>query len=599
MIASTPPELTLRACVIGFFLALILSASNAYLGLKMGLAAGPITAAVITIAVLYMFKNCQVLERNMVQIAASAGQSVAAAIIFTLPALLMLGVWSEFSYTDTVLVGIIGGGLGLLFSVPLRRAMIVEQKLPYPEGRVIAEVLKLSDQKVNQIIYLLTGSIIAAIFTVCQTGLKIINHGVSFWTNNFGLLLGAGFSFSPLMLAAGYILGFGVVATIMLGNIMTWQIAIPILSLFSPEVITLDTELSANTLYKEQFRYASIGTIVFGGLWGLITLYKPILRSLKASSISNQKDIPMSWVIGLIAVMTVPLVLLFLHHFNEFNLPITEKLFWLTIIACTFLAIILGFFASSVSAYIAGLAGATTLPMTGISISAICFIAVFLMGLLGTELAFENPQYRMHMAGITIIFGAMICLCATIGADNMQDLSAGYILGATPWKQQLILFIGILGGVILISPILNLLFYAYGIGDVLPRHNMDASQALLAPQAMMLSSVTQGMLLGNFNSLMFSIGVFIGIVIVIIDYCLEKNNSALRIPVLAFGLGMYLPMTIVTTLFLGGLLAHIGDKLFKNNPTIKLRGTLIAAGLIAGEAVTGILLAIPSVLILN
>ena len=440
------PELTIKVLILGFLLAMLLAASNAYLGLKMGrTVSGSIPAAVISIAVLHAFRRRNILEHNIVQTAASAGECLAAGIIFTIPALLMLGVWTEFSYWDTLAIGMVGGGLGVLFSVPLRRAMIIEEKLPYPEGLAVAEILKASEVHEDQesgVKYLIRGSVFAAIFTVLQTGFKLIGDSISGWTTKLGVVNGFAFGFSPVLLAAGYIVGIGVVMAIALGNILTWQIAVPLLSLIYPDLVGSDAALAANNLYKEHFRYASIGALTFGGLWGLVTLYKPMVEAVKASFTSLQhkttekiirteRDIPMPIVLGIIAFMTLPLFFIFNYNLNQLNLPITPELLLIVAVTCTVLAIILGFISSSIASYLVGLVGTSALPISGIAIAAISFIAVLLMGILGTQLTFDNPEYAAHAAGITIIFAAIICLSASLGGDNMQDLRAGYALGAT------------------------------------------------------------------------------------------------------------------------------------------------------------------------
>lgn len=602
------PELTLKVIVLGLLLAALLAASNAYLGLKLGrTVSGSIPAAVISIAVLHWFRRRNILEHNIVQTAASAGECLASGIIFTVPALLMLGVWSDFSYLETLLIGIVGGSLGVLFSVPLRKTMIVEQKLPYPEGIAVAEILKASEQDAHQekgATYLIRGGIVASVFTACQVGLKLIGESFTVWSNKLGALTGFGFGFSPVLLGAGYIVGIGVVSTIVLGNILTWQIGMPLLSTLMPETLLNDPALEAADLYKEQLRYISIGTLVVGGIWSLVMLFKPMLQAVKASFQSlrpkdeqeilrTEYDIPMPIVLGIIVFLTIPLFIIFLNNFNHSNLVISPELLLITVSLCTALAIVLGFIASSIASYLVGLVGTTSLPVSGIAIAAISFISVLLIGLLGTEITLTHPEYAAHAAGITIVFAAIICLCAALGGDNMQDLRAGFALGATPWKQQLILFFGVIAGSIVIAPVLNLLLNAYGIGDVLPNPGMNPEKALVAPQATIMATVAESVFLGKLNGSMLSIGAVIAVIACFIDARLRKVNKSF--PVLAFGLGMYLPMIMVLPLFLGGVLAYILKKKIPaaEYPAAHRRGILVAAGLIAGEALTGIVLAIP------
>jgi len=601
------PELTPKVIILGFILAALLAASNTYLGLKIGrTVSGSIPAAVLSIAILRKFKNRNILEHNMIQTAASAGECLAAGIVFTIPALLMLGVWQDFRYFDTLCIGIVGGGLGVLFSVPLRKVMIVEQHLPYPEGIAVAEVLKASEKQEDhpeEVGYLVKGGFLASLFVLCQSGFKILGESLGFWTNKLGFVTGFGFGFSPVLLSAGYIVGISVVTTILLGNLLIWQIGIPFLSWLDPVYLQMDPGVAANMLYKEELRYVSIGVIAFGGLWGLITLFRQIWQAIRTSYyalietsseklLRTEQDIPITWVLLLIVVLILPLFFIFYNHFDSLNLPVTPSLMVLNVVLCTGLAVILGFVASAIASYLVGLIGTTSLPISGLSIAAISLISVLLMGTFGLQMSFANPEYAPQAASCAIIFAAIICLCASLGGDNMQDLRAGYSLGATPWKQQCILFLGVLAGSLVIVPVLHLLLQAYGIGDVLPRAGMDPEKVLVAPQASMMRLVAEGFFLGKIKMHYFGMGVLIAIVIAAADWFLEKNKKGFRIPVLAFGLGMYLPMYLVMPLFVGGVLSYLLKRRGMSEAQER-RGILVVAGLIAGEALTGIVLAIP------
>jgi len=600
------PELTPKVIVLGFVMAALLAAANTYLGLKIGrTVSGSIPAAVLSIAILRQFKTRNILEHNLIQTAASAGECLAAGIIFTIPSLLMMGVWQDFHFFETFLIGLVGGGLGVLFSVPLRRVMIISENLPYPEGIAVAEVLKTSENlhgDPDDTHYLMKGSLIAALFVICQSGFKILSEGISTWSHKLGAITGFGFGFSPVLLAAGYIVGISVVVPILLGNMLIWQIGVPILSWLQPDMLQMDPAIAATTLYKETLRYVGIGVITFGGLWGLISLFRQIMQAIRTSyhallEPSMQKltrtemDLPITWVLLMIVGLILPLFYIFYDHFQTIHLPITPSLLLLNAVMCTFLAIICGFIASAIASYLVGLIGTTSLPISGLSIAAISLISMLLMAALGLEVSLSTPEYAPLAASIAIIFAAIICLSASLGGDNMQDLKAGYVLGATPWKQQSILFLGVLAGSLVIVPVLDLLLNAYGIGDVLPRIGMDPDKALVAPQASMMRVVAEGFFLGKIKMGFFGVGLLIGCAIAIVDWLLIRAQKTFRLPVLAFGLGMYLPMNLVIPLFVGGLISF----LLKRNPARfnEKNGILIAAGLIAGEALTGITLAIP------
>lgn len=610
--ASTSlPEVTLRALLLGIGLAVILAASSTYVGLKIARTiAGSIPAALISMLVLRRFRNANILENNMVQTIASAGEVVAAGVIFTLPALIILGYWKSFDYVQTMMITAIGGVLGVLFSVPLRRSMVVKDKLPYPEGVATGEVLKAGeDTHTGSTKVLLTASLFSALISFLQTGFKIASEQFQYWTKVGTTALGGSIMLSPVLMAAGYIVGMRGLISFVVGGLLTWGIAIPIfVSIHGlPEANDLGSALAM--VQKSHFRFVGVGVLAVGGLWCVISLLNQIVNAFKvsfaamrehrsefSSSIRTELDLPFKYVLLGIGGVAIPTFILFFNLIKGAHLPLSSGLFWLTILSATFFSLIVGFMASAIAAYIVGIVGTTSLPVSGITIAAIIAFASFLLIILKPYVNFAvNGEAALRAAAIVIIFAAVVCVAAAVSGDNMQDLKAGQIVGATPWKQQLMLAVGAIASALVIPFILQTTFQAYGIGDVLPRPNMNPANALPAPQATLMATLAKGFFVGKLPWHMVLGGGALAVVAIIIDEYLRITNSNVRFPVLLFALGIYLPLGYVTAFFVGGIirsLAHRGRSA-KQKALETNRGILCASGIIAGEAILGAILTIP------
>jgi putative OPT family oligopeptide transporter len=603
MSASAPavPQLTLRAIILSMLLAMILAAANAYLGLFAGLTiATAIPAAVVSMAVLRAFGGGSILENNIVQTGASAGSSIAAGVIFTIPALIILGYWHDFKYSWVLAIAGLGGLLGVLFSVPLRRTMIVEDPLAFPEGKAAAEVLKAGENPGSGVkILALAGVIGSLIKLAAASGLRLIPDtavGSTFFGRYFAFM---GTNLSPALLGVGYIVGLNVGIVVVAGSILSWNIAIPV---YHAYFLDSDPALAAQiagagaadvgyAIWNAKIRYLGVGAMLIGGIWTLFSLRKSLASGIKSGLAAARKnvgataiadvdrDLPMKWMLIALVAFTIPLALLYQAIVAN----------WLVSVPMTLIMIVAGFLFVSVSGYLAGLVGSSNNPVSGITIATILFASVVLIVLLGRD----SPIGAVA----AIMIGAVVCCAAAVGGDNLQDLKAGYLVGATPWKQQLMLCIGAFSCALVMAPVLNLLAQAYGIGAPTPEH----PNALAAPQANLMASVAKGMFGGHLPWTMIELGAVIGALTIALDEWLKRRGSSFRVPVLGAAIGIYLPLELMVPIFLGGLLNHLVARRHPqalsdaDKDRIHQPGTLFSAGLITGEALTGIVIAIPIV----
>lgn len=611
--SQTLPEITPRAVILGIFLAILLAASSTFVGLKIARTiAGSIPAALVSMLILRRFRNANILENNMVQTIASAGETVAAGVIFTFPALIIMGYWTAFDYVQTAVITIIGGVLGVFFSVPLRRSMVVEDHMPYPEGLATAEVLIAGEDTKGATKALIFGSFLSAFISFLQTGFKVAGEQLSYWAKVGTTGFGASLMFSPVMMAAGYIVGLSGLISFIVGGIVTWMIGIPIFAHFyGLPAGTTDIAAGFAAIQKANFRFMGVGILAIGGIWGVISLSKQITKAVKTSFATMKKrgkegefagiprtdrDIPFKFVIWGVLGISVLTFILFFTLIDHANLNLSSPIFLGTVIFATLFSLVVGFICASIAAYIVGIVGTTSLPISGITIVAIIAFSSILLFLLQGSIDFAvNKEAALKVTAMVIMFAAVICVAASLSGDNMQDLKAGYVVGATPWKQQAMLIVGTIASAIVIPFILQTTFQAYGLGDILPRPGMDPKQALPAPQATLMASVASGFFIGKLPWNMIQIGLVLGAFAVIIDEYLKRIRSSFRFPPMLLALGFYFPFSYVTAFTVGGIInflvqrkLHTQGELPETN-----NGILFASGLIAGEAILGAVLTIP------
>ena len=602
-------ELTLRGIILGALITVIFTASNVYLGLKVGMTfASSIPAAVISMAVLKFFKDSSILENNMVQTQASSAGTLSS-VIFVLPGLLMMGYWQDFPFWQTMLICAAGGTLGVLFTIPLRRAMVVNSDLPYPEGVAAAEILKAGnhadgDSGVKDIAY---GGVLAGLVAFLTNGLRVMADGASAWIQTGKAAFQLPMGFSLALLGAGYLIGIVGGIAMLIGVILTWGVAVPYFTMSGD--IAADASLidAAMVVWKTKVRFIGVGTIGIAAIWTLLILMKPMIegmihsfRMLKGGQAESEHRVdidlsPKTMIYILIA--TVVLIVISLHHFIA-AAPISPELSILLVVVCTFLAVFIGFFVAAASGYMAGLVGSSSSPISGIGIISVIVISLVLVSIGNASGLFETVDGQKFLTALTLFTASIVLTTATISNDNLQDLKTGLLVDATPWRQQVALIIGCFVGALVIAPVLEILYHAYGFSGALPRPDMDPSQALSAPQATLMTTISQGIFTNKLEWTYILTGVVLGAVLITIDAFLKKvSNKVFGLPVIAVGIGIYLPPSINMPVIVGAFLAwimtrHIA-KLGNKEVSAKAErfGTLFSAGLIVGESLMGVILA--------
>lgn len=608
-------ELTLRGMILGALITVIFTASNVYLGLKVGLTfASSIPAAVISMAVLKFFKGSNILENNMVQTQASAAGTLST-IIFVLPGLLMAGYWSGFPFWQTTLLCIAGGILGVIFTIPLRYAMVVKSDLPYPEGVAAAEILKVGGHEEGDnrqggsgIKELAAGGALAGLMSFCAGGLRVIADSASYWFKSGTAIFQLPMGFSLALLGAGYLVGLTGGIAILLGISIAWGIAVPYFSSHIPQPSDIEMAAFAMNLWKEKVRFIGAGTIGIAAVWTLLMLLKPMVEGMKMSFKSFGGGAPATeraeqdlspkamifWVLSMMFILGVS----FYHFIGDSH--ITGGMAWLLVVVCTLLASVIGFLVAAACGYMAGLVGSSSSPISGVGIVSIVVISLVLLLVGESGGLMADEANRKFLLALTLFCGSAVICVASISNDNLQDLKTGYLLKATPWRQQVALIIGCIVGALVISPVLELLYEAYGFTGAMPREGMDAAQALAAPQATLMTTIASGIFAHNLEWVYIFTGIAIGAVLIAADLVLKKSSGGkLALPVLAVGMGIYLPpsvnMPIVAGAVLAAVLKHIIGKKTENREgrlkNAERIGTLFSAGLIVGESLIGVIMA--------
>jgi putative OPT family oligopeptide transporter len=623
-------EFTLRGVILGALITVVFTAANIYLGLKVGLTfASSIPAAVISMAVLRLVKGSNILENNIVQTIASAAGTLAS-IIFVLPGLVMVGYWAGFPFWQTSGICALGGILGVMFTVPLRRAMVVESDLPYPEGVAAAEILKVGSPDGDEppqpgqpgLRDVVIGGVISAGFSVISSGFAIFASEISVFFRIGSITTGIGAGMSLALVGAGYLVGIVVGVAMLVGVLLAWGVAVPILSHLHPAAAGVDAATYATGLWRQNVRLIGAGAIGVAAIWTLIQLFMPMVEGVKASLAAlaavrsgkggvvpdTERDLPFDYVVGSSLILALPLAGI-LYYFIGHSGVFSGGMLWALVIASTIFCYIIGFVVATACGYMAGLIGSSNSPISGIGILAVVSAGVLLSILLGgAQGQLANPDVQKQAIAIALFVTAVVLAIATISNDNLQDLKTGQLVGATPAKQQLALIVGSIVGAIVIPPILELVYQAYGFAGALPHAGMDPNKALGAPQATLMSTLATGILSGKLDWTMIGIGVAVGIALIVVDEILKKLGGVARLPPLAVGLGIYLPAAVTTPVTAGAFVAWLADRHLKaraakagvarSGPAFEAyaelprrRGTLLASGLIVGESLIGVLIA--------
>jgi putative OPT family oligopeptide transporter len=603
---ARPRELTIRGLFLGTLITFVFTAANTYLGLKVGLTfATSIPAAVISMSVLSFFKGSSVLENNIVQTVASAAGALAS-IIFVLPGLVIVGWWTGFSFWTSFLVCASGGVIGVLFTIPLRRAMVTHSDLPYPEGVAAAEVLKVGAGVRGEIgeeagaeareglWAVIWGSIAAAAFAaLAATGIAV-SELQGYWRVGKGET-GFDLGLSLALVGAGQLVGLSVGIALLIGVVIAWGIAVPIIS--AHEVMPAGVSVAdfANRIWATKVRFIGAGAIAVSALWTLAKLAKPVAKGLvhtlaaakgKGEGGTSDRDMsPLSiagWLVGCLFVVGGLVV-----HFVR-GTPLEAHSVPLILITIGFV-VIGGFIVSAICGYLAGLVGSTNSPISGVGILAILMYA----SLLGALISVEAGKGMSSLVAFALFTLSIVFAAATTSNDNLQDLKTGQLVGAAPWAQQIGLIVGVLAGSAIIPPVLDLLARAYGFAGQAAGPVSATAVPLPAPQAALISALAQGVLQHNLNLSMLGIGVVVGIGVIALDEFLAFKKW-MRLPPLGVCIGIYLPMSASTPVVLGGVLSEWLKRRSSREQAperAEARGTLVASGLIVGESLFGVALA--------
>ena len=614
-------ELTLRGMLLGAVITLLFTAANVYLGLKVGLTfASSIPAAVISMAVLKFFKGSNILENNMVQTQASAAGCLSS-IIFVLPGMLMLGYWQGFPFWQIMLICAAGGILGVIFTIPLRQVMVVESKLPYPEGVAAAEILKAGDAHSNQeecatspkegMRLIVRGGALSGIMALLTGGFRVVADSVAVTFNAGAAIFNLQFGFSFALLGAGFLVGITGGIAMMVGTIIAWCGGVPIISSIFPADSGVDLSSYAVQVWATKVRYIGAGCIAVAAIWVLFKLAKPLIDGMKMSVVAfkSKDSIPRERIfhdLSLKTMLWISFAMLVILSLTMWSFVVDSGfsfgLFLLLVFISIILAYVIGFLVAAACGYMAGLIGSSSSPISGICIISVIVVSAILLGVGNLTGIFESAGGTKFMTALVMMTVAIVLAISAISNDNMQDLKTGYLVGATPWRQQVALIIGCIVGAFVIAPVLELLYQAYGFTGAMPREGMDPSLALSAPQANLMATIADGIFTHQLEWTYVIIGTVLGVVVILIDVLLNKSsNGRLALPPLAVGFGIYLPPSIVTPIFFGGLIAWFVSRVIKfkhqgstYSETLKEanhRGTLLAAGLIVGESLIGVLIA--------
>ena len=595
-------ELTARGLILGAALTFIFTAANVYLGLKVGLTfASSIPAAVISMAILSRVRDSSILENNIVQTVASAAGTLSA-IIFVLPGLVIVGWWTGFPFWMSALVCIAGGILGVLFTIPLRRALVTTSDLPYPEGVAAAEVLKVGSGTRGEttdetgearegLTAVILGSVASAGLAIF-TSTRIAAAGVSgFFSLGRGIMSGYDIAFSLALVGAGHLVGLSVGMAMLVGLLIAWAGGVPILTSCQPAPAGVDLVTHAAGIWRHQVRFIGAGTIAIAAIWTLAKLAKPVVGGLvntiaasRATATGDERDRDLSpcWIIGLTIVCLVVSAWLAMAFVS--GTPLARSAVTLVLIAVPFVLLV-GFLIAAVCGYMAGLIGASNSPISGVGILSIVTCATLLV------LAVPpTADTRPALVAFALFVTAIVFACATISNDNLQDLKTGQLVGASPRRQQIALIVGVIAGAIVIPPILNLLAQSNGFAGA-PNVGVIAENPLPAPQATLISALAQGVIGGSLDWKMIGIGLLVGLGVILLDETLGRMKL-LRIPPLAVGIGIYLPMSATFAVVVGAVISHWYNgrvRRMRSADRLERLGVLVASGMIVGESLFGVL----------
>jgi len=607
-VAAPRTELTVRGLIIGIVITLVFTAANVFFGLKAGLTfATSIPAAVISMAILRGFKNSTIQENNIVQtIASSAG--TLSAIIFVLPGLVMIGWWNGFPFWVTFGICATGGILGVMYTIPLRRALVTDSDLPYPEGVACAEVLKVGsgdesessaeESSKSGLLAVAGGTVVSAVFAVV-VATKVFAGDVAqyFRIGDRGAASGFDFSLSFALLAVGHLVGLWVGLAMLLGAAIAWGWAVPhYTALAAATGVAADV---AQAAWSTKVRFLGAGTIGVAAIWTLAKLVKPVISGLSSAMAASrvrksgqgaslprtEQDMPIG-IVGLISLICLLPIAWLLGNFG-IAAGLGDHL-WLLVAGGLVFVVVMGFLVSAVCGYMAGLIGSSNSPLSGVGILVVIIAALLLVAIVQSQLPVSAGK---GLVAFALFITSVVFSVATIANNNLQDLKTGQLVDATPWKQQVALVAGVLVGAAVIPPVLDLLNKAYGFAGM---PGVDPTVALAAPQAGLISALAQGVIQGNIDWSLIMLGGGIGVALIVLDAVLGRSTKSAALPPLAVGLGIYLPTSTTLMIVVGALVGWYFDKRAERGSApeaTKQLGVLLASGMIVGESIIGVLIA--------
>ncbi|HET9418749.1 MAG TPA: oligopeptide transporter, OPT family [Chthoniobacterales bacterium] len=603
-------ELTVRGLIIGVIITLVFTAANVYFGLKAGLTfSTSIPAAVISMAILRGFRDATIQENNIVQTVASAAGTLSS-IIFVLPGLIMIGFWTEFPFWTSFWICALGGILGVMYSIPLRRALVTTSDLPYPEGVACAEVLKVGSSGHSDhahdiehgragLLAVLWGSIVSAVFAVIvATQMFAADVAQTFRIGKRGAVTGYDFFLSFALLGIGHLVGLSVGIAMLIGALIGWGWGVPHYSSLAGDMTTAVARLATRT-WSTKVRFVGAGAIGVSAIWTLLKLIKPVVRGLTSAMAASrarkagkadtlpitERDIP----IGIVGLATLACMLPIGWLLGDFgNASGLGAHLPTLIIGGVVYIVLMSFFVSAVCGYMAGLIGSSNSPLSGIGILVVIGAALLLV--LGVK-PYVGPDASKALMAFALFTTAVVFNVAAIANNNLQDLKTGQLVDATPWKQQWALVIGVIAGAFVIPPVLDLVNHAYGFVGA-PGAEARPSP-LPAPQAGLISSLAKGVIAADIDWSLIRIGGAIGVGIILLDEILARTTKQMRIPPLAVGLGIYLPTQSTLMIVVGAIVGWFYDRRADRTPrpdSAKQLGVLLASGLIVGEGIIGVVI---------
>jgi putative OPT family oligopeptide transporter len=605
---SNPKEITLRGIVLGVLITLVFTAAQVYLGLKVGLTfATSIPAAVISMALLSAFKDATIQENNIVQTIASAAGTLAS-VIFVLPGLLMIGWWAKVPFWPTFACCAIGGVLGVMYTMPLRRALVSQSDLPYPEGVAAAEVLKVgtatrsgaAEGKAG-LWAVIWGSLASAAFAA-GAAMKVMAGEVSIYFRSGSMASGIGASSSLALLGAGHLMGITVGMAMLAGLVIAWGILVPLLTAMEPASAASAADLALG-VWSQKVRMIGAGTIGAAAIITLATLVKPVIAGLQSALAASRRakanggnagierseqDLPL-FVVGLVTLLSmVPagwLLASFLHGSAIEHLTVP-----LVAVGVGYILVV-GMLAAAVCGYMAGLIGSSNSPVSGIAILTILGAALS-VGAVAHEAI--GPNVAQALIAFALFVTTVVLAVAVIGNDNLQDLKTGQLVDATPWKQQVGLIIGVFAGSMVVPPVLEMLNHAYGFAGA-PNAQAISSTPLDAPQALLISTLAKGVIGGNLPWNLIGWGALLGVVLVAIDFSLKAaSKGRYSMPPLGVGLAIYLPSAVTSPVVVGALAGYYFEKRMRARPygeAAARLAVLVMSGFIVGESMFNVALA--------